>query len=146
MTCQICGRVMDSNEPVHRIRVAGHSPFVSLFRGLIGSICIGCSTQKFEGTKWREPQPCAHCGRPVSNETWRKEPWNIVCGKTCRIAIFNAQARQRRALAPRACEKCGQSFAPKRTDSRFCSVACKQSAYRRRNRVANATATPGRTR
>jgi len=40
----------------------------------------------------------------------------------------------------RACAKCGKGFYPKRTDARFCSVACKQTPSLLQGRQAGATA------
>lgn len=42
--------------------------------------------------------------------------------------------RQRRML-PFECPECGQVFIPNRMDQRYCSVACKQKAYRKRKAV-----------
>lgn len=146
MKCQLCRRELTATETVWRY-------YDAQIRGVL-SICDECFYSKertfrdnlsardkeFWGNwfedylqkTWREPLPCERCGRPVRTPRRHKLKL-IVCGKSCRVAIFNAQARMRRALAPRACVVCGQSFTPKRSDSRYCSVGCKQSAYRRRN-------------
>lgn len=91
--------------------------------------------ERYVKEDWREPLPCVHCGRPVRIPTrYQRRP--IICGKECRAAVANARARARlrRVLPPRVCAKCGHAFTPRRTDTRFCSLACKQSAYRRRRR------------
>jgi len=38
------------------------------------------------------------------------------------------------------CQACDKSFEPKRIDARFCSLACKQRAYRRRLSSVSASA------
>lgn len=40
--------------------------------------------------------------------------------------------RRRQARAGRPCDGCGQPFTPPRADGRYCSPACRQRAYRRR--------------
>ena len=122
----ICDKCFSERERDFRDKVAGSNP--ALF---------GNGFNQYLNETWREPLPCEQCGRPVRiPQRYKRE--RIVCGKACQAVIFNAQSRMRRALGPRPCAVCGQSFTPKRSDSRYCSVACKQSAYRRRNTVANA--------
>jgi hypothetical protein len=42
----------------------------------------------------------------------------------------------------RVCEHCGGTYEPERSSARFCSLACRQSAYRKRRGVTpNVTAT-----
>jgi predicted nucleic acid-binding Zn ribbon protein len=54
------------------------------------------------------------------------------CGSVCR-AIYRAKERRTENRAAYHCEFCGEIFVPTRTDSRFCSNACRQRAYRERN-------------
>jgi predicted nucleic acid-binding Zn ribbon protein len=63
----------------------------------------------------------------------------FVCSDQCRIAIYNANARgklnergQRRPVPKRPCVICGELFTPKRSDAIYCSDACKQRGYRRK--------------
>jgi hypothetical protein len=60
----------------------------------------------------------------------------VSCCERCERQVRVVKARERRHAArpARACENedCGKVFEPTRTDARFCSVACKQRAYRRR--------------
>jgi hypothetical protein len=49
--------------------------------------------------------------------------------------LHNQSAPSRRA---RACAQCGESYRPQRSDSRFCSDACRQGAYRERRAVTQA--------
>ena len=53
-----------------------------------------------------------------------------MCGPECRQAA--RYARLRIVRPTRACAQCQKPFVPRRDDARFCSVACKQRAYRRR--------------
>jgi hypothetical protein len=80
-----------------------------------------------------------HCRRPVFLEATRQLPKLIVCGSECRTVAKGARARARNKLRqpeakPSTCEACGAQFMPKRSDTRYCSKACKQLGYRGRVR------------
>jgi hypothetical protein len=141
MNCELFRRELASGEPVYRVCVGYSSPWYRLFATCsVGSICINCLTGTEVFNKWHhwrtDPTPCAGCGRPVFIERKRNLPRVIVCGKPCQTALYYKKARLRRSRRPKQCLKCGKQFQPKRSDSRYCSAACKQSAYRRRVAVA----------
>ena len=48
------------------------------------------------------------------------------------LSRFIAADEQKKSTAPTRCAECGHDFRPARTDSRFCSNACRQRAYRQR--------------
>jgi hypothetical protein len=82
-----------------------------------------------------EPQRCKGCNDPAGRRAsnyWNARWWGY-CWKCARDGE-NARQRERRAKARanRKCETCGGAFTPKRADGRFCSGACRQSAYRER--------------
>jgi predicted nucleic acid-binding Zn ribbon protein len=62
----------------------------------------------------------------------------FVCSDRCRIAIYNANAREKlnergeRPVPKHPCVICGEPFTPKRSDAIYCSAACKQRGYRRK--------------
>jgi hypothetical protein len=78
---------------------------------------------------------CEGCGRPIRRNSpdhaWYQT--ERVCCTDCHRAVVNAQARIRRKVHHDAiiCEGCGEAFAPKRSDARTCSDACRQKAFRR---------------
>ena len=78
------------------------------------------------------PEPCEGCGRPVYTEDDRRVRWRILCSDKCKQQVQVREARELRRLDPIPCELCAEVFEPSRSDARFCSVACKQKAYRRR--------------
>jgi hypothetical protein len=89
--------------------------------------CSGCYPKAVKRIK-----PCEACGRKISQHrfcTWR-----------CENHYYNAPAAARRkaqrleARLGMTCTQCGESFTPKRRDAKTCSPACKQKAYRERNR------------
>lgn len=75
--------------------------------------------------------PCDWCGRTFH----ARAHWRLYCTPACRQAyasrVYYEQHRQVLPTA-RACEMCGASFTPKRSDARTCSNACRQRAYRQR--------------
>ena len=79
-----------------------------------------------------EPRPCIGCGRIVIDCGSYWEPTH--CNDWYRLDYYRTEAKKERALArgKRACAARGQSFTSKRTDSKYCSAACKQKAYRKR--------------
>ena len=54
----------------------------------------------------------------------------------CPHCIRERNAAQRRIkrqrVASLACQRCGATFTPPRSDARYCSSACRQAAYRER--------------
>ena len=101
--------------------------------------CLHCYGREPEPDRWTL-QSCIHCRRPVYLEVRNKwgrkdvQPLVSACNENCRCA---ARANQRRAGAcrPRCCDHCAVEYTPKRMDSRYCSCACKQKAYRKRWRT-----------
>lgn len=77
----------------------------------------------------RPPLGCGGgCGILVSH--W--QPWQAIttCSARCTEIAFNKRRRVRRK--PRPCEACGELYFGKRGDTRYCSNACRQDAYRKR--------------
>jgi hypothetical protein len=52
--------------------------------------------------------------------------------ETCSRACYQRIARKANRLKQCICEVCKQDFVTSRADSKFCSAACRQWAYRRR--------------
>ena len=143
VNCERCHRKLNTTETVWK----QYSRYG--LRSCLGSICDDCFFKrtrygdeefweerlKWALKSWREPLPCAHCGRQVRISK-RYKLRLIVCSPACRVAIYAAQTKLRRAHSPQPCMVCEKSFTPKRTDSRYCSAACKQKAYRRRANVS----------
>jgi len=102
------------------------------YRGLVfrwRTGCLRCCNQE-AGSNDYKIQSCKHCGRTLylkADET----PFApiVTCNSECRGL---ATAKQLRAPRPRHCNHCAAEYMPKRIDSRFCSLACKQKAYRQR--------------
>lgn len=77
---------------------------------------------------------CEWCGRPLLLNVARRRL--ASCSKRCQV--YTSQERwpkPKRELAPRTCATCGACFTPRRRDHHFCSAACRQAAYRCRERT-----------
>ncbi|HEY5025392.1 MAG TPA: hypothetical protein VII76_10485 [Acidimicrobiales bacterium] len=91
-----------------------------------GPTCIVCGGERK-----------GHKGRPYSVRqafySGRPQRWIGYC-EACMKDAENERLREARAQvrAGRRCEECGDAFAPKRSDGRFCCAACRQTAYRKR--------------
>jgi hypothetical protein len=140
MKCDICRRALSADEPIWHFR-PGHTRWRDLtdFRNE-GVACERCKAKPPKGAEhmfseeawqrpWGAPRPCAHCRRPIFNRQPTKGA-ALMCGPECRQAA--RYARLRIVRPTRACAQCQKPFVPRRDDARFCSVACKQRAYRRR--------------
>jgi hypothetical protein len=159
MWCDFCKRLLAANEPVWRLRVSESDPRFRAVKddgryrseyGRVYEICRACCDGEkrsvlAEGAwrdrtwlhdpnmKWRPPRPCQECGRPVHQSGRVAVLSNFVCSWECRRrAYWGGRYEPRPAPKGRACAECGERFYPKRTDAKFCSVACKQRAYRAR--------------
>ncbi len=110
--CRLCGRGIADSEPAVRI---------------VGELlaCSDCESAAAEHAR-----PCDGCGRPVARHRF--------CNWHCCAHYYNAPAAARRkaqrleARKGTTCEQCSKTFTPKRSDTKTCSAACKQKAYRQR--------------
>lgn len=76
---------------------------------------------------------CAECERPVfMPQADGRYRVHAFCCKRCEVDYYSREQRLARALDPRPCVECGETFQPKRKDAMYCGAACKQRAYRKR--------------
>jgi hypothetical protein len=147
MHCDICKRQLAKDEAVHRVLGLASLCWREWSGRGIASVCTECRAAPPEGSEWlfdlasrdwRSPRPCQHCGRPVHVDRHRNHLRYFVCSDQCRVAIYNANARQKlkergkRPVPKQPCVICGEPFTPKRSDAIYCSGACKQRGYRRK--------------
>jgi hypothetical protein len=138
MKCEKCKRQLTESEPVYRLYWNVHSGM----RMVCGMCEAQVSASSFLKRTWHPSRPCCHCSRPVFlYQPIRKGLRYFVCGIECRQAVHNANYRRLhpRSHAKQRCQSCGHIFTPKRNDAKFCSVACKQRAYRVAHRSRTVT-------
>jgi endogenous inhibitor of DNA gyrase (YacG/DUF329 family) len=129
--CAACRRDIRPDEPVWREGLSLGPGFFGGHRRTVAPVCEQC---KSEYTSFWGARSCDGCGRPVHNEINGVDRKYTFCSESCQKVAKSKIARDSRsqARAHRDCESCGKLFEPSRDDARFCSVACKQRAYRRR--------------
>jgi len=100
-------------------------------------VTVLCERCCRETTNWhsqymRDPRHrCRRCGREVWRHGYASYGSQTHCSRTCELAT----RRERRYHVPERrteCGSCGAMFTPPRSDGRYCSPACRQSAYRKR--------------
>ena len=130
MRCDLCRHRFAPHETVRRYF------FTSRTRARSGlkTVCVeDCGPSPLLGQRWLAPRPCCVCNRPVVWSGRRKPAAVFVCSGECQYSAYLDLAKQRRGTPkPRACENCSTTFVPSHSHARFCSNACRQSAYRQR--------------
>jgi|SRR5829696_7328005 len=113
-----------------------------------GAVCADCTGFEFRWHKvddgvWEEGDfytfywfegACETCGRTVFKKP-RYHRQHFFCGRTCEEAYWNRKRSWRKPVSQKTCEVCAKQFSAKRTDAKTCSSACKQKAYRTRNKI-----------
>jgi hypothetical protein len=132
--CASCGRALSAGAPIWRQDLSLGPGIFGRWRYTVAPVCEQCCS---EYTDFRLPCPCEGCGRPVHQQADARFRYHLFCCEKCEQAARATAARQRRsdARGTRSCETCGETFEPTRADSRFCSSACRQRAYRNRKTV-----------
>jgi hypothetical protein len=153
MRCQnkTCGHELTPKEPVYRCLIGAWED--GMVRHHVIHVCATCAKTRAQWDErakgrpsrpyrdvtygnlhqpiwWCEPRSCEHCGRTVIQELSVKTQI-IACSPQCRRDIFNASHRRAEMTV---CSTCGELFTPARSGALYCSVACKQKAYRDRHR------------
>ncbi len=136
--CGKCGYEFQPEEAVYRLRIFfGHDGF-GYPDHHIAPICTNCRLEECRHISRVRTysEPCGGCGRPVYQPTGFRNRRHSFCCRDCEIKLRNnLQAEKRRNRRRWArCSECRADFNPKRSDAEYCSAACKQKAYRKRQR------------
>jgi hypothetical protein len=92
-------------------------------------------------TREPDPYPCDTCQHLRTIHLWcdscRSRWWREREERLERDRAYRRDLRARNRIEPlaRACADCGEYFTPSRADTRYCSDACRQHAYRERKRA-----------
>jgi hypothetical protein len=79
---------------------------------------------------------CDACGRKVVFDRTGIRRKRTFCSERCERDSYNRRRREARAATRgKACDACGETFVGTRSDAKHCSAACKQRAYRNRNKA-----------
>jgi predicted nucleic acid-binding Zn ribbon protein len=99
----------------------------------LGSLCMPCFKEAHVSETSRQQRyerECNGCGEPIMTPLEGVFGWQ-VCSKRC---YQRALRKRHRRENSRSCKVCKDRFEPTRKDARFCSNACRQFAYRARQR------------
>jgi hypothetical protein len=136
--CERCEAEIGPDKPLWR--VWNRVPTVP-YRGrwCLLTYCAPC------GSEWQErltfdrryllESVCEECGRPVVFGLVLPHR-RFFCSRSCANKHYarphNARRAEQRAAqrANSTCAQCGHAFNPSRSDARYCSPACRQTAYR----------------
>jgi endogenous inhibitor of DNA gyrase (YacG/DUF329 family) len=139
--CAVCQVVIPADAPLWRVTA---EPRNNAVRDPLRGVCEGCRDRLYTPTSWRSwrwtaPAPCVTCGRLVGyRDDGRLYPrYYVACSERCRHTAHTAAALAERqaARSQLVCGTCGQTFTAARSDGRYCSPACRQRAYRQRQRT-----------
>jgi hypothetical protein len=130
--CAACGHVFEPDEPVMVVFNYWRSGRAS---HVWVPICVDCwdCTCSLDSPEERPLRRCLVCRQPMLAS------WSVV---TCSNGCAQHKRRQRRKGRRRGqedasrCAMCRTSFVPTRSDAQFCSNACRQWAYRQRQRAS----------
>ena len=122
--CGECGTAIPAGDPVWRRLVCVGKWGVRR----LSVVCRKCSHAKTDPL-----EHCQNCGRGVGGR-FNSTRQYISCSDACDSQIHAAIQRDKRAAirGTRNCQSCGDTFTPKRSDSKYCSSKCRQKAYRQR--------------
>jgi predicted nucleic acid-binding Zn ribbon protein len=125
--CFYCGRRFDRGQMRYPIRNFD-------WGADLVSVCVTCFKEEadFDVTS-RQPRyerQCNGCGEPIMTPTYGVLGWQI-CSRRCYQRTLRKRHRREKS---RCCKVCKKRLEPTRKDARFCSNACRQFAYRARQR------------
>ena len=126
--CARCGRKLKPAEPVWREVFQFYKKRMTL-GGTPVTVAPVCEKCRVEYSDWATAQPCEKCQRMVVHLP-RFDRKHTFCCKSCEIRYYSH--RRKKAAAQQRCVDCGEVFKPARSDSLYCSNACRQRSYRKR--------------
>jgi hypothetical protein len=150
---EVCGRCFGRLEPGEAVGLTRFARWWcernSAYRESFGPVCGECARlsrlKHRYADVWSDEdlfdhylkRPCETCERTVYKRRDNLRQRYMVCCESCRRACYNRVRRERRAARARykVCEVCDKAFTATRSDQKTCSAACRQKAYRQRNKV-----------
>lgn len=141
LTCRRCRRVLADDETAYIWLLWPHGYWM---RSDVHVACEDCATLPVNVYRdlvprlsgFDAPGPCEGCGRTVRlYRPGRGEAAARACSKEC-LKVHHRAVRREAASKPqkRPCAVCEKPFTPPRSDGQYCSSACRQRAYRQRQK------------
>ncbi len=135
--CGLCAKLFEPEQPAYRTIV----PHQALCPGLhitgIGPVCESCAREHggFFGN-YKHIGGCLSCGRQVFTQWPHAARRGVHCCERCR-----QQYRRKKEITYCTCAHCAEPFIQKRSDAKYCSAKCRQTAYRNRSTTDNDSTT-----
>jgi hypothetical protein len=153
-TAEVCGKCFGRIEPDEPLCIRSWASWWSNYSGRYisgpGPWCFDCAHVPLVdvGRVWWPDRctphryhggTCGTCGRRVTKESHKRHLTHFFCCERCEYAHYTRQRAKRRVAArEKVCEVCSKGFTASRKDAKTCSPACKQKAYREREKAAQA--------
>lgn len=133
-SCYECNRDFKSGEPIYRARKA-----VLVGRGVFRHYSISMLSFCHECRPYicYDEGQCEICRQTVFYPWDRVERRHIFCSDDCNKQYWARYQREKRltereVTCQKVCQSCDRGFSASRSDTKFCSPACKQKHYRQR--------------
>ena len=132
-TCCQCGRVIGYED--YLVWYTPNSPINGRRHRQAAIVCIDCYHPDYS----ENPKICVFCGRPFYAYCTGNGKNRRYCTDRCHAA----DVKQQRSKIPKVdkthicvCHSCGHEFKSIRSDSSYCSNACRQKVYRQKSEVS----------
>ena len=130
--CGGCGKLFGDDEQVFRASIPAR--WLGIYITDMGVLCEECSAIKSENMHgvFKPFGQCGICGRVIylssASPLRDRRRVRVYCCESHRQKMY----RQNKIAQVAGCQTCGNTFTPKRTDSKYCSSKCRQKSYRQR--------------
>jgi hypothetical protein len=141
LQCFKCGQPFGHVAPVYYVRCLHPVSMFGTQSEAQEPICERCRNRD-PGEEFAPPVECAVCGRTVYRTpraavkfNWTSSTFELLdtrqplCSPKCSSDYYNAR-RPKVEHEPVPCYHCGEVYTPKRSDSKFCSGACRVAEHR----------------
>ena len=131
LLCYDCGHEYLPGETVYYGRVRGWGFCSHTYQKV--SYCESCKPSLWN----TEYGSCDTCQRTVYYPYRNIDRHHVFCSQLCSSRYWNKVQRHKRLESrQKECKGCEKAFTAPRSDTKFCSAACKQKAYRVRQGAA----------
>ncbi len=127
LVCYDCGHNHSPRETIYYGSVRGWGFCSHTYKK--ASYCESCKPSLWN----TEYANCDTCNRTVYYPYRNIDRRHLFCSEKCgRDHYNNVQREKRLRNRQKECDGCSKAFTAPRSDTKFCSTACKQKAYRQR--------------
>ena len=130
--CFDCERRFDDKETIFKQSIRRNVVFG--WKRETVSYCESCDPRYWDAAS----EYCRTCQRIVVYPSDERFRVRVFCSDRCKRDHYSKVQRDKRLVErQKQCSSCTREFVAPRKDTKFCSAACKQKAYRARQGVAS---------